>query len=161
MSAGRRRCLSSGEEGWPLEADGHPSIKLQQVTQWQQEGVAVRIVGESDWLRLLGLDGRCREVHSLYTPAMLSQSLNVPIGTIRRWERLGLIRPVRKVYRLPYFDYSEAAGVRRLSELLAAGVPPAAVRIEPGQALDDAARHRPAAGAAQSSGPGLAACGSR
>jgi tetratricopeptide (TPR) repeat protein len=115
--------LIVGEEGWPLEPDGHPSIKLRQVTQWQQEGVPVRIVSESDWLRLLGLDGRCREVHSLYTPAMLCQSLNVPIGTIRRWERLGLIRPVRKVYRLPYFDYTEAAGVRRLSELLAAGIP--------------------------------------
>ncbi len=116
--------LVVGEEGWPLEADGHPSIKLQQVTQWQQEGVAVRIVSESDWLRLMGLDGRRQEVHSLYTPAMLCQSLNVPIGTIRRWERLGLIRAVRKVYRLPYFDFSEAAGVRRLSDLLADGVPP-------------------------------------
>ena len=84
---------------------------------------AVRVVSESDWLRLVGLDGRRREVHSLYTPAMLCQSLNVPIGTIRRWERLGLIRAVRKVYRLPYFDFSEAAGVRRLSDLLTAGVP--------------------------------------
>jgi tetratricopeptide (TPR) repeat protein len=115
--------LVVGEEGWPLEADGHPSIKLQQVTQWQEEGVAVRIVSESDWLRVVGLDGRRQEVHSLYTPAMLCQSLNVPIGTIRRWERLGLIRAVRKVYRLPYFDFSEAAGVRRLSDLLTAGVP--------------------------------------
>ena len=115
--------LVVGEEGWPLEPDGHPSIKLQQVNQWQEAGVPVRIVSESDWLRLVGLDDRCREVHALYTPAMLCQSLNVPIGTIRRWERLGLIRPVRKVYRLPYFDYSEAAGVRRLSELLTAGIP--------------------------------------
>ncbi|HEX4069927.1 MAG TPA: tetratricopeptide repeat protein [Planctomycetaceae bacterium] len=115
--------LVVGEEGWPLEPDGHPSIKLQQITQWQQENVPVRIVSESDWLRIVGLDGRCREVHSLYTPAMLCQSLNVPIAQIRRWERLGLIRPVRKVYRLPYFDYSEAAGVRRLSELLTAGIP--------------------------------------
>jgi len=116
--------LVVGEEGWPLEPDGHPSIKLQQVTQWQHEGIPVRVIGESDWLRLLGLDDRCREVHTLYTPAMLSQSLNVPIGTIRRWERLGLIRPIRKVFRLPYFDFAEAAGVRRLSELLAAGITP-------------------------------------
>jgi tetratricopeptide (TPR) repeat protein len=115
--------LVVGEEGWPLEADGHPSIKLQQVTQWQQEGAAVRIISESEWLRLVGLDGRRQEVHSLYTPAMLCQTLNVPIGTIRRWERLGLIRAVRKVYRLPYFDFSEAAGVRRLNDLLTAGVP--------------------------------------
>jgi tetratricopeptide (TPR) repeat protein len=116
--------LVVGEEGWPLEADGHPSIKLQQVTQWQSEGVVVRVVSESDWLRLMGLDGRRQEIHSLYTPAMLSQSLNMPIGTIRRWERLGLIRAVRKVYRLPYFDFSEAAGVRLLSDLLTDGVSP-------------------------------------
>jgi tetratricopeptide (TPR) repeat protein len=114
--------LVVGEEGWPLEADGRPSIKLQQVTQWQQEGLPIRIVNESDWLRILGLDDRRREVRTLYTPAMLSQSLGVPLGTIRRWERLGLIRPVRKVYRLPYFDFQEAASVRRLSELLNAGI---------------------------------------
>jgi len=115
--------LVVGEEGWPLEPDGHPSVKLQDASRLQQEGLPVRIVSESDWLKLLGLDGRCREVHALYTPAMLSRSLNVPIGTIRRWERIGLIRPVKKVYRLPYFDYAEAAGVRRLNELLNAGVP--------------------------------------
>ncbi len=77
--------LVVGEEGWPLEPDGHPSIKLKQITQWQKEGIPVRIVSESDWLRIVGLDGRCREVHSLYTPAMLCQSLNVPISQIRRW----------------------------------------------------------------------------
>ena len=115
--------LVVGEEGWPLEPDGHPSVKLQDASRLQQEGLPLRIVNESDWLRLLGLDGRCREVHALYTPAMLSRSLDVPIGTIRRWERLGLIRPVKKVFRLPYFDYAEAAGVRRLNELLNAGVP--------------------------------------
>ncbi len=114
--------LIVGEEGWPLEPDGHPSVKLQDASRLQQEGLPLRIVSESDWLRLLGLDGRCREVHALYTPAMLSRSLDVPIGTIRRWERLGLIRPVKKVFRLPYFDYAEAAGVRRLNELLNAGV---------------------------------------
>jgi tetratricopeptide (TPR) repeat protein len=115
--------LVVGEEGWPLEPDGHPSLNMQDASRLQQEGLPLRIISESDWLRLLGLDGRCREVHALYTPAMLSRSLDVPIGTIRRWERLGLIRPVKKVFRLPYFDYAEAAGVRRLNELLNAGVP--------------------------------------
>jgi tetratricopeptide (TPR) repeat protein len=115
--------LVVGEEGWPLEPDGRPSLNMQDASRLQQEGLPLRIVSESDWLRLLGLDGRCREVHALYTPAMLSRSLDVPIGTIRRWERLGLILPVKKVFRLPYFDYAEAAGVRRLNELLNAGVP--------------------------------------
>lgn len=115
--------LVVGEEGWPLEPDGHPSLNMQEASRMQQEGLPIRIVGESDWLRLVGLDGRCRDLHALYTPAMLSRSLDVPIGTIRRWERLGLIRPVKKVFRLPYFDYAEAAGVRRLSGLLNAGIP--------------------------------------
>lgn len=132
--------LVVGEEGWPLDPDGTPSQKLQQVTGWNQERVAghrtsdagqtrvetaepIRILTESQWLHLVGLDDRRDELHRLYTPAMLSRMLDVPAATIRRWERLGLIRPVRKVHRLPYFDFQEAAGVRRLSQLLEDGVP--------------------------------------
>ena len=114
--------LVIGEEGWPLEPDGKPSQKLTFVSQWRQEGVAIRILNESDWLHLLGLDERRQEVHRLYTPAMLSQLLGVTTGTIRRWERMGLIRAVRKVYRLPYFDYQEVTSARRIADLLASGV---------------------------------------
>ncbi|NOX55378.1 MAG: tetratricopeptide repeat protein [Planctomycetes bacterium] len=120
--------LVVGEEGWPLEDDGQPSVKLQQVTQWRAQGLDIKIVSESEWLRLLGLGEGDHEVRRLYTPAMLSQMLGVPVGLIRRWERLGLIRPVRKTYRLPYFDFREVASVRRLSELLEAGV--SAERLE-------------------------------
>ena len=115
--------LVVGEEGWPLEADGRPSQKLQQVTEWRQQGLEIRLLQESQWLHLLELDERRQEVHRVYTPAMLSQLLEVPVGTIRGWERVGLIRAVRKVYRLPYFDFQEVTSARRITELLAAGVP--------------------------------------
>lgn len=114
--------LIVGEEGWPLEIDGKPSVKLQQVTEWRQQGLDIKVVPESEWLHLLGLEERRRDVHRLLTPAMLSQSLNVSVGLIRHWERIGLIKPVKKVFRLPYFDFQEVACVRRLSELLKAGV---------------------------------------
>lgn len=115
--------LVVGEEGWPLEPDGRPSRKLEQVTEWNRQGAAeVRILNESEWLHLLGLEERQRDVHRLYTPAMLSQMLDVPVAAIRGWERAGLIKAVRRVYRLPYFDFQEAAGARRLSELLGTGV---------------------------------------
>lgn len=114
--------LVVGEEGWPLETDGKPSVKLQQVTEWRQQGTDIKVVPESEWLHLLGLEERRRDVHRLLTPAMLSQSLNVSVGLIRHWERIGLIKPVKKVFRLPYFDFQEVACVRRLSELLKAGV---------------------------------------
>jgi len=122
--------LVIGEEGWPLEADGQPSQKLQQVNRWQQEGCEIRLLNESEWLHLLGLSEHRQEVHRLHTPAMLSQLLDVSVGTIRRWERMGLILPVRKVYRLPYFDYQEVTGARRIAELLDAGLSPA--KIEAG-----------------------------
>ena len=53
---------------------------------------------------------------------MLNQLLDVSVGVIRSWERAGLIRAVRKVYRLPYFDFQEVTCARRLTELLASGV---------------------------------------
>lgn len=114
--------LVVGEEGWPLEDDGRSSAKLLQVAEWQRAGAEIRVLQESEWLHLLGLEERRREAHRQCTPAMLSRMLDIPVSVIRRWERLGLIKPVRKVCRLPYFDFQEVAGTRKLSELLRAGV---------------------------------------
>ncbi len=114
--------LVVGEEGWPLEADGKTSVKLQQAVELINQGLPLRIIQESDWLRLLGLEQRERESRRLHTPAMLQQLLGMPVSLVRRWEKLGLIRAVQRVYRLPYFDFQEVAGVRKLHELLTAGV---------------------------------------
>jgi len=114
--------LIIGEEGWPLEEDGKPSLKLQQATLLLQEGLPLRIVSESDWLRMLQLHNDSPEVRRLYTPAMLSQVLKIPVQVIRSWERAGLIRAEKKVFRLPYFSYQEVTAARRVSELLESGV---------------------------------------
>jgi DNA-binding transcriptional MerR regulator len=116
--------LVVGEEGWPLEEDGAASQKLAQVTQLLAEGAEIRVVGESDWLHLIGLNERREEIQRSYTPAMLSRLLDVPVGMIRRWSRIGLIRPVRRVCRLPYFDFREVASAQRLAKLLDEGVRP-------------------------------------
>ena len=114
--------LVIGEEGWPLEPDGTPSVKLEQAKRYRDEGLAMRIVSESDWLGILGLHDRIDEVRRHYTPAMLSQMLDVPVTAIRGWERCGLIRPVKQVMRLAYFDFREVTSARRLHELLKSGV---------------------------------------
>ncbi|MBI5760508.1 MAG: tetratricopeptide repeat protein [Planctomycetales bacterium] len=117
--------LVVGEEGWPLEPDGQPSVKLQQVTKWIQDGLGIQIINESEWLSILGervADEHASQVHRHYTPAMLSQVLSVSVHLIRRWERSGLIVPVRRIYRLPYFDFQEVASARRLSQLVTDGV---------------------------------------
>lgn len=114
--------LILGEEGWPLEDDGQPSVKLRQVEALNQRGGSIRIVDEADFLHLVGLSQTRDDVRRLSTPAMLSHLLDVPVHVIRGWERAGLIHPVRKVYRLPYFDFREVNSVRQLSQLLDAGI---------------------------------------
>src|SRR5580765_4675058 len=114
--------LVIGEEGWPLEADGKPSVKLQQAERFNAEGLDIRIVRESEWLGFVGLDERRGELHRRCTPAMLSRMLDISVHEIRRWERMGLIKAVAHVCRLPFFDFQEAAGARRLAELVEAGV---------------------------------------
>jgi tetratricopeptide (TPR) repeat protein len=116
--------LVIGEEGWAVEDDGRASQKLEQALRFAAEGRQIRVVAESDWLQMLGLEERREDIRRACTPAMLSRLLNVPVRLIRRWERQGLIRPVRRVCRLPYFDYREVAGARRLAALLAEGVSP-------------------------------------
>ncbi|MEX1098258.1 MAG: tetratricopeptide repeat protein [Planctomycetales bacterium] len=116
--------LVVGEEGWPLDDDGAPALDFQRVSAWRAEGCEIRVLSEAEWLHLLGLQERRDDVRRLYTPAMLGQLLDLPLPVIRRWERIGLIRAERRVFRLPYFDFGEVSMARRLSELLAAGVPP-------------------------------------
>jgi len=120
--------LVIGEEGWPLEADGRPSVKLQQAQRYLSEGQHLRIASESEWLAFIGLDDRLSTRTQIYTPASISQLLKVSVQAVRRWERLGLIQPVRRVHRLPYFDLRQVASAQRLAELLAAGIPAAQVR---------------------------------
>ncbi len=114
--------LVVGEEGWPLEDNGEPSVKFQQAERWKAEGAAIRFLTETEWLKLLGHPQEQEEAQRLFTPAMLSQLLNVSVAVIRGWERAGLIRPVKRIYRLPYFDFLEVTSARRLTELLQAGV---------------------------------------
>lgn len=78
------------------------------------------------WQRLGLVDGE-QHVRQLHTPAMLAELLNVPVATIRRWHRRGLIVPAREVHRLPYFDFQEVATARRLAQLVAAGASPKAI----------------------------------
>lgn len=114
--------LVVGEEGWPLEPDGGISKKLEAANDLAGHGHPVRIVPESDWLQLLGLEERRQEMSRLYTPAMLSQVLKVSAGTIRRWHALGFIRPVKTVWRLPYFDFLEVSAARKVLDLMQSGV---------------------------------------
>ncbi len=84
----------------------------------------VEILSETQLWQQLGMVDPELEVGRLYTPAMLAQLLDLPISTIRRWHRRGLISPMRQVHKLPYFDFQEVASARRLAKLIASGAAP-------------------------------------
>ena len=102
---------------------GEPeSLRQSWVTQGVQNQ-SIDVIDETEFWRRLGVV-EAEEDRNLYTPAMLAQLLEVPIATIRRWQRQGLIVPCRKVKKLPYFDFQEVALAKRIAELIREGTRP-------------------------------------
>ncbi len=85
------------------------------------------VLHETDLWQRLGLVDSEHSVRKLHTPAMLAHLLGVSVRVIRRWHRRGLIKPVRTLHRLPYFDFQEVATARRLAAWVASGASPEAI----------------------------------
>ena len=82
----------------------------------------ITVISETQFWQITGVVEQESDVGKLHTPAMLAELLQVPVTTIRRWHRRGLITPTRQVKKLPYFDFEEIASARRIAALVAAGV---------------------------------------
>lgn len=93
----------------------------------------LEIISETEFWQRLGHVEAETDARRLYTPAMLSELLGVPLSTIRRWHRRGLITPFRQVNRLAYFDYEEVASARHLAQLIAAGQSPREIETKLGR----------------------------
>lgn len=116
-----------GDGGLPLlDSDEFEDVLDAETCDRIRRG-AVEVLPETGLWQRLGLVEADQQAHLFYTPAMLGELLGVPLAVVRRWHRRGLIRPVREVHRLPYFDFREVATARRLAQLLAAGVSPRAI----------------------------------
>ena len=68
-----------------------------------------------------------REVVRLYSTAQLARILAVATSTVRGWVRTGLIKPVKEVKRLCFFDFQQLANARALSRLASKGFTPARI----------------------------------
>ena len=123
----RTDLLVVGEGEWPLVAGGQVPRNLQAAIDLKERASGIEILRETEWLARLGVLEGQGDVHRHYTPAMLARILGVAPRTVAGWIRRGLIRPVRHVYRLAYFDFQEAASAKRLAELIESGVSPATI----------------------------------
>ena len=81
----------------------------------------VRVINETQFWQELGIVEPDLDIGRFYTPAMLAGLLGLPLSTIRRWHRRGLITPTRQVKKLAYFDFQEIASARRIARLIASG----------------------------------------
>lgn len=87
-----------------------------------------RVMTETELLAQLGLLEESDSIRRLHTPAMVAALIGAPVDRVRRWHRLGWIRPEREIKRLPYFSFEEVATARRLVELVRAGVSEKVIR---------------------------------
>lgn len=90
----------------------------------------IAVISETQFWQDLGLVEPDLDVAQLYTPAMLAGLLELPIATIRRWHRRGLITPTRQVKKLAYFDFQEVASARRIARLIASGATPQSIETK-------------------------------
>jgi len=117
-----------GQGGPPLGEDGRLTQSLRRARSLQQQGAALRVLSEEEFLSALGLEERRETLRRLYTTAQLARILGVPSREVRGWVRGGLIQPARVVKRLCFFDFREVAQARTLSVLTKSGVTPARLR---------------------------------
>ena len=130
--------LVVGEGVSTLNDEGHPTAGLRVAQTLRAAGTGIQIVSETEFLALLGLD----ELLRLFTSQQLSRILQIPRRELDSWVRRGLIRPVKIVNRLHYFDFAQVVSAKRLQELVASGVPLARIR----SSLEDMHSWLPGAG---------------
>lgn len=120
--------LVVGQGGPPLGDDGRLTRSLRAARAMQERGHPIRIVSEEEFLARLGLEERQDDLHRLYTTDQLARILGIRPSLVRYWVRSGLIKPVREVRRLHFFDFQQVAAARALHQLTQDGVSAARIR---------------------------------
>jgi DNA-binding transcriptional MerR regulator len=114
-----------GEKEIPSGADVAEGVALDETfspeIQTSIQKGQTELIGETELWQRLGVSECMPDSGQQYTSAMLAELLEVPLAVIRRWQRRRLIRPVREVRHLAYFDFQEVATARRLAQLLGGG----------------------------------------
>ncbi len=82
----------------------------------------IELMSEADFWQRIGLLENHAHIRQLYTPAMMADLLKIPIRHIRRWHQRGLLRAVRIIHRLAYFDYQEVQAAKQLNDWQRRGV---------------------------------------
>ncbi len=114
----RTDLLVVGMRGWPLREDGRVSARLEKARRARAKGWRIRIVPESEFLRLAG---RAPPDDAGPRPFTLEQAAHASRATeaeIRRWELAGLVSARDGLY-----DFQDLVSLRAIAALRRRGVP--------------------------------------
>ena len=103
----------------------------------------LKVLMEDELWQLLKSPESSVDLSRFYTPQMLAKLLEVPVATIRRWHRRGLITPVEQINKLPYFDFQEIATARRIARWIQNGQSPSAIERQLAAIAQASGDHRP------------------
>jgi tetratricopeptide (TPR) repeat protein len=113
--------LVIGADGWPAKRDGSPSSMFEQARKLRAYGYPVELLAEEEFFERIDMTAPFESLGARHTISDLTRILGVSAAMLRRWVRMGLIRPVETVHRFCYFSFSEVSSARRLCELVAGG----------------------------------------
>ena len=119
--------LVAGQAG-SLTPSGRVTRNMLRFKDLKQNGAPIRLIEETEFLRLLGAADELSDFSRLYTAEQVSRIIETPLPVVRAWLRRGLIRPARVANRLPWFEIKDILQARALSRLTASGVPAAQIR---------------------------------
>ena len=119
--------LVAGQAG-SLTPSGRVTRNMLRFRDLKQNGAAIRLIEETEFLRLLGAADELSDFSRLYTAEQVSRIIETPLPVVRAWLRRGLIRPARVANRLAWFEIKDILQARALSRLTSSGVPAAQIR---------------------------------
>ncbi len=120
--------LVSGPALGHVNPEGGMSRNLERFGELKDRGAPVRLVEETDFLRMLGAEDELADFSRLYTAVQVSRIVETPLSQIRSWLRHGLLQAARMTNRLAWFEYRDILLARNLSRLSSAGVATAEIR---------------------------------
>ena len=115
----RTDLLVVGSRGWPLREDGRVRTRLDQARRGRARGWRVRIIPESEFLRLIGhTPADAADAARPFTLAQAAEASGAPPEEVRRWGLAGLL-PARG----DLYDFRDIVSLRAIADLRARGVP--------------------------------------
>ncbi len=125
--------LVAGQGRGPLLEDGALAGNLARFRELKERGASIRLIEETELLRLLGAPEEIEDFTRLYTTGQVSRIVDAPLSEVRAWLRNGLIQPARVAKRLAWFEFRDIIYARSLSRLAASGIPAARIRRSLGE----------------------------